>query len=69
VQATTLSLIALLDVVLNPFWSWIGVGEAPAASAVAGGAIIVGAVAMSILAGEKLDLRPRLLRRLRRADD
>jgi hypothetical protein len=36
---------------------------------VAGGAIIVGAVAMSILAGEKLDLRPRLLRRLRRADD
>jgi drug/metabolite transporter (DMT)-like permease len=65
VQATTLSLIALLDVVLNPSWSWIGVGEAPAASAVAGGAIIVGAVAMSILAGERLNLRPRLLRRLR----
>ena len=65
VQATTLSLIALLDVVLNPFWSWIGVGEAPTGSAVAGGAIIVGAVAMSILAGEKLNRRPRLLRRLR----
>jgi drug/metabolite transporter, DME family len=65
VQATTLSLIALLDVVLNPFWSWMGVGEAPPRSAVAGGAIIVGAVAMSILAGEKLNWRPRLLRRLR----
>lgn len=65
VQATTLSLIALLDVVLNPFWSWMGVGEAPTRSAVAGGAIIVGAVAMSILAGEKLNWRPRLLRRLR----
>ncbi|MGH6873372.1 MAG: DMT family transporter [Aestuariivirgaceae bacterium] len=65
VQATTLSLIALLDVVLNPFWSWIGVGEAPAGSAVVGGAIIVGAVVMSILAGERLTLRPGLLRRLR----
>lgn len=65
VQATTLSLIALLDVVLNPFWSWMGVGEAPTRSAVAGGAIIVGAVAMSILAGERLNWRPRLLRRLR----
>ena len=65
VQATTLSLIALLDVVLNPFWSWMGVGEAPTRSAVAGGAIIVGAVVMSILAGEKLNWRPRLLRRLR----
>jgi drug/metabolite transporter (DMT)-like permease len=69
VQATTLSLIALLDVVLNPFWSWIGVGEAPARSAMAGGAVIVGAVVMSILAGERLNLRPRFLRLLRRADD
>jgi DME family drug/metabolite transporter len=60
VQATTLSLIALLDVVLNPFWSWIGVGEAPPGSAVAGGAIIVGAVVMSILAGEKLSWRLRI---------
>jgi drug/metabolite transporter (DMT)-like permease len=65
VQATTLSLIALLDVVLNPFWSWMGVGEAPTRSAVAGGAIIIGAVVMSILAGEKLNWRPRLLRRPR----
>jgi drug/metabolite transporter, DME family len=65
VQATTLSLIALLDVVLNPFWSWVGVGEAPTRSAVAGGAIIVGAVAMSIFAGETLNWRPRLLRWLR----
>jgi hypothetical protein len=32
---------------------------------VAGGTIIVGAVVMSILAGEKLNWRPRLLRRLR----
>jgi drug/metabolite transporter, DME family len=64
VQATTLSLIALLDVVLNPFWSWVGVGESPAQSAVAGGVIIVGAVAMSILAGEGFTLRQRFLRRL-----
>jgi drug/metabolite transporter (DMT)-like permease len=66
VPATTLSLIALLDAVLNPLWSWIGVGESPEASAVAGGSIIVGAVVLSILAGNGFSPRLRLLRR---ADD
>jgi drug/metabolite transporter, DME family len=52
VPAVTLSLIAMLDVVLNPFWTWIGVGERPALSAYVGGAIIVAAVLL-VIAGER----------------
>jgi len=48
VPAVTLSLVAMLDVVLNPLWSWVGVGEIPTQSAFIGGAIIVGAVVISI---------------------
>ena len=48
VPAVTLSLVAMLDVVLNPFWSWLGVGEVPTQSAFIGGAIIIGAVVISI---------------------
>jgi DME family drug/metabolite transporter len=53
VQATTLSLIALLDAVLNPFWAWLGVGETPTPGTFTGGSIILGAVALSILAGAR----------------
>jgi drug/metabolite transporter, DME family len=48
VPAVTLTLVAMLDVVLNPLWSWLGVGEVPTSSAFIGGAIIVGAVVISI---------------------
>ena len=53
VPAATLSLIALLDVVFNPTWSWIGVGEIPAVASLAGGLVIVAAVSLSILAGSR----------------
>jgi drug/metabolite transporter, DME family len=51
VPAVTLSLIALLDVVLNPFWTWIGSGEVPTAETAIGAAMIVAAVTLSILGG------------------
>jgi drug/metabolite transporter (DMT)-like permease len=51
VPAITMSLIALLDVVLNPFWAWIGSGETPAWQTVFGAAIIVSAVMLSIVGG------------------
>lgn len=54
VPAVTLSFVALLDVVLNPFWSWLGVGEVPELAAVIGGGIIVAAVMTSIAAGRRL---------------
>jgi drug/metabolite transporter (DMT)-like permease len=53
IQAATLSLIALLDAVLNPLWAWLGAGEIPTLSAIIGGAIILSAVALSILAGQR----------------
>jgi drug/metabolite transporter (DMT)-like permease len=49
VPATTLSLTALLDAVLNPLWSWAGGGERPTLEAISGGVIILGAVSLSIL--------------------
>jgi drug/metabolite transporter (DMT)-like permease len=53
VSAVTLSLIALLDTVLNPAWTWLGAGEVPSQEAVVGGAIIIAAVLLSIAAGRR----------------
>lgn len=48
VSAVTLSLIVMLDAVLNPLWPWLVFGEPPGKAALAGGAVIVGAVVISI---------------------
>jgi drug/metabolite transporter, DME family len=48
VQAVTLTLISMLDAVINPLWPWIFVGEKPGHAAFIGGAIIIGAVLISI---------------------
>ena len=53
VPAVALSLIVMLDVILNPLWSWIGVGEEPGLAAFIGGAIILAAVILCIL-GERV---------------
>jgi drug/metabolite transporter (DMT)-like permease len=37
-------------VVLGPLWAWLGAGEVPARSTLAGGAIVVGALALNELA-------------------
>ncbi len=47
--ATQLALFALLDVVLNPLWAWVGVGEVPAGETAVGGLLIVGAVTLVAL--------------------
>ena len=57
VPAVTLTLVAMLDVVLNPFWSWLGVGEVPAHAAFVGGSIIVSAVLISIFGDRWLSSR------------
>ena len=51
VPAVTLSLIVMLDAVLNPLWPWLFVGEVPEPTAFIGGAIIIGAVIISIFGG------------------
>lgn len=45
--AAELGLIALTEAVLAPLWVWLGVGEAPGANALAGGAIVLAAVALN----------------------
>ncbi len=57
VPAVTLVLVAMLDVVLNPLWSWLGVGEIPERSAFIGGSIIIGAVVISIFGDRWLGQR------------
>lgn len=49
VPAITLALLAMMDAVINPFWSWAFVGEIPDRPAVIGGAIILVAVLMSVV--------------------
>jgi drug/metabolite transporter (DMT)-like permease len=50
VRAVTVSIIAMLDIVLNPFWAWTLAGEVPDGNAVLGALIICGAVALSLIA-------------------
>lgn len=57
VPAVTLSLVVMLDAVLNPFWSWLGVGEVPTTAAFIGGAIIISAVSISIFGDRWMNSR------------
>jgi drug/metabolite transporter (DMT)-like permease len=43
--APEIALLALLEVVLGPLWVWLGAGEVPAGSTLAGGAIVLAALA------------------------
>ena len=52
VPGITLSLIAMLDAVLNPFWPWLMVGEVPEKSSFIGGGIIIIAVLISIFGSQ-----------------
>lgn len=58
VAAVTLALIVMLDAVINPLWPLIFLGESPDPAAFTGGAIIIGAVFISIF-GERF-LKRRL---------
>ena len=53
----TLTLISMLDAVINPFWPWIFVGENPGRAAFIGGSIIVGAVLISVFGRRFLNSR------------
>jgi drug/metabolite transporter (DMT)-like permease len=50
VRAVTVSIIAMLDIVLNPFWAWVLAGEVPDGNAVIGALVILGAVSLSLVA-------------------
>jgi drug/metabolite transporter, DME family len=50
VRAVTVSIITMLDIVLNPFYAWVLAGEVPDGNAVIGALIICGAVSLSLVA-------------------
>ena len=52
VPAAQLTLYALLEPVLQPLWTWLGVGEVPAGATFIGGAIIL--VAVLLQAGDRV---------------
>ena len=59
VPAVLATLINLLDVLFNPFWTWLGVGEQPTVNAAIGGGLIVGAVFLAVVYGSR-SARPGL---------
>jgi drug/metabolite transporter (DMT)-like permease len=45
--ATEVALLALLEVLLGPLWAWLGAGEVPTGTTIAGGALVVGALVLN----------------------
>lgn len=48
VQGVTLALLAMMDAIINPFWSWFFVGEIPGRASIIGGGVILFAVLLSV---------------------
>ncbi len=57
--APELSLLGLLEVVFGVLWAWVGAGEPPGATALTGGALVIGA----LVANELVALRQAQQRR------
>jgi drug/metabolite transporter (DMT)-like permease len=60
--AAEVALLSLLEAVLGPLWAWLGVGETPGAATLAGGMIVLAAIAGNELIAL---FGPAKLRRLR----
>jgi drug/metabolite transporter (DMT)-like permease len=43
------ALITLLEIVLGPLWVWTALGERPSATTLAGGVIVLAAVAIQVV--------------------
>jgi drug/metabolite transporter (DMT)-like permease len=54
-QAPEISLLALLEVIFGILLAWVGAGEVPAESVLAGGALVIGA----LVANELVSWRAR----------
>ncbi len=51
--AGEIGLLALAETILGPLWVWLGVGERPTPLALAGGAIVLVALAANAVAGRR----------------
>ena len=56
IPAAEVALISLLEIVLGPLWVWIALSEEPSQATLAGGAVLLGAVAIHTVA----DFSPQL---------
>lgn len=57
--APEISLLALLEVIFGVAWAWLGAGEAPTASILLGGALVLGAlIANELAARRQAETRP-----------
>ncbi len=61
IPAAEVALITLLEVVLGPLWVWLALSETPSAATLAGGAIVVVAVATQTLVGTPHSALPEVL--------
>jgi drug/metabolite transporter (DMT)-like permease len=52
-KAAEVGLLTLLETILGPLWVWLGVGERPSDLALAGGAVVVGALGANEILGRK----------------
>lgn len=50
-SAPEVSLLALLEVLLGPLWTWLGAGEVPARETLIGGAVVLTALVFNEVAG------------------
>jgi drug/metabolite transporter (DMT)-like permease len=57
-KAAEVGLLSLLETILGPLWTWIGVGETPSHATLIGGAIVVGALLANELTGYWLERGP-----------
>jgi drug/metabolite transporter (DMT)-like permease len=53
VPAVELALLSMSELVLAPIWVWLAVGEVPSAFTLAGGAIVMTAIALQALSGAR----------------
>lgn len=55
---TNVSLLMLLEMVLGPFWVWLGTGERPSPLMIVGAAIVLATLAIYILTTARADKKP-----------
>jgi drug/metabolite transporter (DMT)-like permease len=51
IRAAEVALFSLIETVLGPLWTWLGVGEAPTQWAIVGGGIVVSAIVVNAFIG------------------
>jgi drug/metabolite transporter (DMT)-like permease len=51
----------MTELLLAPLWVWIGVGEVPSAYTLAGGAVVMAAIALQALSGARRRRPPPLV--------